>query len=131
MKGGNNLININGDSQKTENERRVEHLCNLVERHTRSERHLEEHSDISHSAKNIAHVQELQSARQQEIENLKDILANGENSKNKQLENTQKRFLYAEGYLNHNAERMDQTSFNNAKERQEHRKEQMDVLKHR
>lgn len=125
------MVNINGDSQRTENERRVEHLCNLVERHTRTERHLEEHSDISHSAKNIAHVKDLQKEREQEIENLKDILANGENSRNKQLENTQKRFLYAEGYLNHNADHMDQISFNNAKERQEHRKEQMDALKQR
>ncbi len=113
----------------SENERRVEHLCNLVEKKTRTERHLEEHSDISSSPGNINHAKELQRERQQEINNLKDILANGENAKNRQYENTQKRFLYAEGYLNHNAGRMDGEAFKNAKERQEHRKEQLDNMR--
>ena len=117
------------DNRNLENERRVEHLCNLIEKKTRTERHLEEHSDISSSPRNIDHAKELQREREQEIENLKDILAHGENAKNRQYENTEKRFLYAEGYLNHNAERMDDKSFKNAKERQEHRKEQLDNMR--
>ncbi len=122
----------NGDSRDNrslENERRVEHLCNLVEKKTRTERHLEEHSDISSSPTNIEHAKELQREREQEIDNLKDILAHGENAKNRQYENTQKRFLYAEGYLNHNAGHMDDQSYKNAKERQEHRKDQLDNMR--
>lgn len=117
------------DNRGLENERRVEHLENLVERKTRTERHLEEHSDISHDPENIQHVKELQRERQNEIDNIKNILSHGENNRNRQLENTEKRFLYTEGYLNHNADRMDEQSFQNAKEKQKHRKEQMDQLK--
>lgn len=123
------MSNGSRDNQGLENERRVEHLCNLVEKQTRTERHLEEYSDISHSKKNIEHVQELQKDREHEINNLKDILANGEDAKNRQYENTQKRFLYTEGYLNHNADHMEEQAFRNAKEKQKHRMEQLDQMK--
>lgn len=112
-----------------ENEKRADQLVNLVEKQTRTERHLEEHSDISKSRENIKHVKELQKDRQEDIDNLKDILANGGDSKKKQLENTEKRFRNTEGYLNHNADHMGEQEFRNAKEKQEHRKQQMDQLK--
>jgi hypothetical protein len=107
----------------------VEHLVNLVEKQTRTERHLEEHSDISHSPDNIEHAKQVNEERQGEIDNLKNILAHGENCNNDYKENTEKRLIYTEGYLNHNAEHMDEKSFKNAKEKQEHRKEQLDQLK--
>ena len=47
----------------------------------------------------------------------------------KHLENTEKRFIYTEGYLNHNADHMDREAFENAKRKQEHRKEQLDNYK--
>lgn len=117
------------DSRRLENERRVDHLVNIVERKTRTERHLEEHSDISSSPENIEHVKEIQKDREQEIDNLKNILSHGEGSREKHLENTEKRFVYTEGYLNHNAEHMDEEAFKNAKEKQRHRKEQLDSMK--
>lgn len=110
-----------------ENEGRINQLVNLVEKSTRTQRHLEEHSDISSSAENIQHVMELQKERKEEIDNLKNIITNSDyNRRNKHKENTEKRFLYTEGYLNNNADRMDSKSFENAKKRQEHRKEQLD-----
>lgn len=112
-----------------ENERRIDHLVNLVERQTRTERHLEEHSDISSSPENIEHAKELQSKRQEEIDHLKNKIAYGDNYSNNYMENTEKRLLYTEGYLNHNADHMDEESFNNAKEKQEHRKEQLDSFR--
>ena len=115
--------------KSVENERRVDHLVNLVEKQTRTERHLEEHSDISKSPENIEHAKQINEDRQNEIDNLKNILAHGENYNNDYKENTEKRFLYSEGYLNHNAQHMDDRSFKNAKAKQEHRKEQMDQLK--
>lgn len=119
----------NREERCNENERRVEHLTNLVEAHTRTERHLEEHSDISKSPENIQHAKEVNKEREQEIRNLKNILANGENSRNNQKENTEKRLRYAEGYLNHNADHMPAEDLKNAKAKQEHRKEQLDQLK--
>lgn len=117
------------DNNGLENERRVDHLVNLVEKKTRTERHLEEHSDISKSQENIEHAKEVNQKREQEITNIKNILAHGENANNKYQENTEKRFLYTEGYLNHNADHMDEVSFKNTKEKQEHRKEQLDLFK--
>jgi hypothetical protein len=117
------------DSKGLEKERRVEHLVNLVEKQTRTERHLEEHSDISSSPENLEHAQRVNEERQDEIENLKNILAHGENYNNDYKENTEKRLRYAEGYLNHNADHMDKETFKNTKAKQEHRKEQLDQLK--
>lgn len=45
------------------------------------------------------------------------------------MKNTEKRFFYTEGYLNNNADRMDEETFKKAKEKQEHRKEQLDSYK--
>jgi hypothetical protein len=123
------MDNRNEDTQAAKNERRIDNLRNLVERQTRTERHLEEHSDISKSAENIAHVKELQREREGEIQNLKNIIAHGEQYNNQYLDNTKKNFVYTEGYLNHNADHMDKDSFEDAKKKQEHRKEQIDILK--
>lgn len=117
------------DEKGLERERRVDHLVNLVEKQTRTERHLEEHSDISSSPENLEHAKQVNEERQNEINNLKNILAHGENYNNDYKENTEKRLLYSEGYLNHNAEHMDQETFQKAKEKQEHRKDQLDQLK--
>lgn len=123
----------NGQNNKKikaiENERRIDHLRNIVEKQTRTERHLEEHGHIPRSHENMEHVKEVQQKRENEIQNLKNIIVHGEqSSKNDQLENTKKRFLYTEGYLNHNADHMDRETFENTKRKQEHRKEQIDFL---
>lgn len=125
MKGGKMM---DRDNKKLENERRLEHLSGLVERQTRTERHLEQYSNIS-SPDNIEHARKVQQRREQEIENLKDIIVNGENSNNDQLENTEKRYTFTEGYISHNADHMDKKTLKQAKEKQEHRKEQIDFLK--
>ena len=117
------------DNKEIEKERRVDHLVNLVEKQTRTDRHLEEHSDISSSPENIEHAKQVNEERQKEIDNLKNILAHGENCNNNYKENTEKRFVFSEGYLNHNADHMDKDTFENTKTKQEHRKEQLDQLK--
>ncbi len=101
----------NRDSESYKKERRVDHLMNLVEKQVRTERHLEEHADISSSQEGIEHARRVNEKRQNEIENLKNILVYGENINNNYKENTEKRFLFTEGYLNHNAEHMDFQSF--------------------
>lgn len=119
-----------GDKKRNENEGRVNHLVNLIEKSTRTQRHLEEHSDISKSPENIEHVKDIQNERKDQIENLKNIIAYGDTeSKDKHMRNTEKRFLYTEGYLNNNANHMDEEAFKKAKEKQEHRKEQLDSYK--
>jgi hypothetical protein len=117
------------EKQGIENERRIQQMANIIEKQVRTERHLEQHSDISHSPENIEHVKKLQQERQDEIEHLKNKIAYGENCSNDYKENTEKRLLYTEGYLNHNADHMDREAFQNAKAKQERRKEQLDRLK--
>lgn len=56
-------------------ERKVDNLINLVENHTRTERHLEQYSDIGNPIyKEMA--REKQSAREEQIESLKNQLVN-------------------------------------------------------
>ena len=117
---------MGNQKQSQENERRLEHMENLVEKQTRTERHLEENAEISHSQENIEHVKKLQEERQWEIDHLKDKIIYGDNCSNNYKDNTEKRFLYTEGYLNHNSDHMDQDSFNNARAKQERRKKQLD-----
>lgn len=118
---------MKNERKALETEHRVENLINLVEKQTRTERHLEEHSDISSSPDNIRHAKEVNENRQQEIENLKDILAHGE--KDNTIKNTEKRMSYAGGYLNNNADHMDSQTLKNAQKKQENRKEQLDQMK--
>ncbi|MDF2484765.1 MAG: hypothetical protein K0R46_933 [Herbinix sp.] len=121
------------DSNKSghgeENERRIEHIENLVEKKTRTERHLEENAEISHSPSNIQHAKELQKERQSEIDHLKDKVIYGDSISNNQKENTEKRLVFTEGYLNHNADHMKKEDFENAKAKQERRKDQLDSMK--
>jgi hypothetical protein len=122
-------MSIDRDNEDFKRERRVDHLINLVEKQTRTERHLEEHSDISSSPENLEHAKRVNEEREDEIQNLKNILSHGENYNNDYKENTEKRLRYAEGYLNHNSDHMNDQAFKNAKAKQEHRKEQLDQLK--
>lgn len=119
----------NDDTKSSKNEKRIDQIKNLVEKEVRTERHLEEHSDIAKSPENIAHAKELQQKRECEIQNLTNIIAHGEQCNNDALENTEKRFKYTEGYLNHNVDHMDEQTLENTKRKQENRKDQIDTLK--
>ncbi|NLK20890.1 MAG: hypothetical protein GX308_02125 [Epulopiscium sp.] len=122
------LKNRSGMNQTSnEDKRRLEQLENLVEAHTRTERHLEQYSNIA-SEEHLERAEELQNVREEEIEHLEDIIAYGENVKNNQLENVKKNFEYTKGYMNNNLNHMDKKTLEKTKEKQEHRKEQMDFL---
>lgn len=79
------------DQISDENKRRIEQLENLVEAHTRTERHLEQHSDIA-SEEQLERAKELQRIREEEIEKLENIIAYGENYDNDELKNVQKNY---------------------------------------
>lgn len=118
---------MKNERKASETERRVENLMNLVEKQTRTERHLEEHSDLSSSPENIEHAIKVNQNRQQEIENIKDILAHGE--KDNTIKNTEKRMRNTGGYLNNNAEQMEERALKNAQKKQENRRDQLERLK--
>jgi len=112
---------------KMANERRIEELLNINNRYVRTERHLEQHSDIA-DPESIRHSEEIQNERLQQMENLKNIIAYGEHPQEDQVENLKRNLEYTDGYLNHNADRMDKETLEKTLEKQEHRKEQLDFL---
>lgn len=123
------LKNQSGVNQTSnEDQRRIEQLENLVEAHTRTERHLEQHLDIA-SDEQIQRAKELQKVREEEIKNLENIIAYGENVNNDEFKNLERNYNYTEGYMNHNLDHMDNKTIEKTKEKQEHRREQMDFLK--
>ncbi|KXZ39700.1 hypothetical protein SAMN05661008_00622 [Alkalithermobacter thermoalcaliphilus JW-YL-7 = DSM 7308] len=114
---------------QAENARRIDDLINTVERYTRTERHLEQHSDIS-SPEQIQHAKQIQNERKEHIENLKNIIAYGEHANaDTPFENLKQNYEYTEGYLNNNADHLDEETINNIKEKQQHRKDQMKFMR--
>jgi len=112
---------------KMANERRIEELMNINNRYVRTERHLEQHSDIS-NPNNLRHSEQIQQERLQQMDNLKNIIAYGKHEQENQEENIRKRLEYTDGYLNYNAQHMDKETLEKTLEKQEHRKEQLDFM---
>lgn len=126
----NNEAQKQKKDQQEENERRVENLIDLVENKTRTDRHLEQHSDIGDPDR-LDRARELQHTREEQIEDLKQTIAYGDNPKNDtkdQIRNLKENYKFSEGYIDHNADHMDQQALENLKSKQENRKEQMDQL---
>lgn len=112
---------------KMANERRIEELLNINNRYVRTERHLEQHSDIA-DPDSVKRSEEIQQERLKQMENLKNIIAYGKHEQEDQIENLKRNIEYTEGYLNHNADKMDEETLEKTLEKQEHRKEQLDFL---
>ena len=112
---------------KLANEHRIEELLNINNRYVRTQRHLEQYSDIS-DPENLRHASEIQEERENRMENLKDIIAYGKHEEVDEVENLERNLEYTDGYLEHNASRMDEFSLNKSMEKQAHRKEQLEFL---
>ena len=85
-------------AEQRENGRRVDNLINLVENKTRTERHLEQHSDIGDPDR-LKHVYEVQEAREEQIKDIKTAIAYGDDAKNDtqdQLKSLEKNYTFAE-----------------------------------
>lgn len=122
-----NNFNKNADS-KDQDAKRLDQLENLIEKHTRTERHLEQHSDIA-NPEAIAHADEIQNEREQEIDNLKNVIAHGKHVNVDETANLQRNYEFTKGYLDENSDRMDNETLQRTKEKQEHRKDQLDNLR--
>ena len=102
-------------------------MMQINNRYVRTERHLEQNSDIS-DPDNLEHSERIQQERQQQMDNLKNIVAYGKHEQEDQKENLRKRLEYTDGYINHNADHMDKETLERTLEKQEHRKEQLDFM---
>jgi len=114
---------------KETNERRLNALVDLVGRYVRTERHLEQHSDIV-ELNEMKHTLEVQNQRKDNIDHLKSLIINGHGNDD-DLKNLKRNYTYTHNYLTHHQGHMDQATLTNTKEKQEHRKEQMQFLQFR
>lgn len=122
-------MNNKNSFTQNENSRRVAHLVNLVDKHTRTERHLEQYSNIS-SPESLQRAKEVQHNRESEIENLKNLIAYGEhNTAPSEYESVQKRYEYAQGYLQNNKDHINNKDLQRLEKKQEHRKERLNEFK--
>lgn len=118
----------NKDCKNQEKLNRLNELENVVEKYTRTERHLEEHSDISNDS-SIHSAEEKQRNREDEIKSLKDKIIYGDSVPTNEKENLKKNIQYGEGYIKHNADNMNKSDLENLKDKQENRKDTLNTLK--
>lgn len=116
---------MSNNNEKTD--RQLDNLINLVENHTRTERHLEQYSHIG-SRTNKENARDKQKVREEQIDILKNHITGTNSDKlsiNEQIENIADNYTNSEGYLENNADNMQPDAINNLKIKQQHRLEQL------
>ena len=117
------------NSDQNKKDRQLDNLINLVENHTRTERHLEQYSNIG-DKDNKKHAREIQDVREEQIEELKDKL-NGQNdtqTPDEQLCNLKDKYLKTNEYIRNNRETMTDDMLQHMGDKQHKRKNQIDNL---
>ena len=71
------------NNNQEKNERKLDNIINIVEKHTRTERHLEQYSDIS-TPENKQRAIEKQNLREKQIEELKGQIIGDKQNESKQ-----------------------------------------------
>ena len=119
--------------EKFENkERQLENLENLVENHTRTERHLERYSHIG-SKENKDNAREKQEIRERQIIELENKILGLDSNQipEVQLENLKERYTSIQGYLENNKDKMPQDILEQLEVKQKHRLEQIANLEYK
>ncbi len=117
------------EEEKRKKERQIDNLTNLVENHTRTERHLEQYSEIG-SKGNKDNAREKQEIREKQMQDLKEqILGEKENeTKQEQVENIIENYNSTAGYMEKNYENISEQDRENLEKKQENRMEQVKNL---
>ena len=109
-------------------EQQVDNLMNLVEKHTRTERHLEQYSHIG-SEENKNRAREKQDVREQEMDNLKSkIVSDNNESKYDQVQNLTKNYRSTQAYMEDNQNQIPDENLQNMQRKQDNRKTQIENL---
>ena len=122
----------NFEDEKSIKGRQLQNLENLVENHTRTQRHLEQYSNIGNPY-NRENAREIQKIRENQIDELKDeiIGINDKQTKEEQLDNVIEKYINAEDYIENNKENMSEEQLNNMEQKQENRWTQIENLRDR
>ena len=116
--------------EQNKKDRQIDNLINLVENHTRTERHLEQYSHIG-DKDNKDHAREIQEIREEQIDDLRDKL-NGNadiQTREEQIENLEKKYESTQEYMENNKYEMSEEMLANLQEKQEKRRIQLENLK--
>lgn len=110
-------------------DRQLENLENLVENHTRTQRHLEQYSEIG-DPNNKENARKIQKIREQQIKELESKLKDEDKyiSPEEHLENLKENYISTQGYMKNNRDSIDEQMLNNLLEKQQHREEQINFL---
>ena len=109
-------------------DRQIDNLINLVENHTRTERHLEQYSHIGNKA-NKENARKIQDIREEQIEDLKDkIKYDDKQSREEQLNNVIEKYINTAGYIRNNEDHMNEEQLNNMEKKQDNREIQIENL---
>lgn len=118
---------MNEDKNKKK-ERQLDNLTNLVENHTRTERHLEQYSEIGNKD-NKDNAREKQEVREHEIQNLKaNIIKDGNETTEEQINNIAENYKSTQRYMEDNYGRIPEDRWENMEKKQENRKIQVENL---
>ena len=114
------------------NERKVDNLINLVENHTRTERHLEQYSHIC-DPKYKEMAREKQTVREEQIDSLKNQILNEhpKMSPEEHLENLKENYEKTKNYLGNNFENMSYEQVHNMAEKQANQARQITQMEQR
>lgn len=117
------------NEEQEKKERQLDNLTNIVEKHTRTKRHLEQYSEIGNPIyKDIA--REKQEKREENMQKLKqEILDENENQTiEEQIDNLQDNYEAAQRYIEANHDTMAPEDLKNLQNKQQNRKNQMNNL---
>lgn len=123
-----NNSSVNGEQEKMD--RKLDNLINIVENHTRTERHLEQYSDIG-DPEYKEQARNKQDLREKQMDELKNQLTGNEKNaptKEEQMEDLKQNYEFGEGYIASNKDHMNEEDLRNLERRQENRKIQMENL---
>ena len=116
----------NNNSEKKE--RQIDNLINVVENHTRTQRHLEQYSEIG-NPKNKQNAREKQNTREKENKVLKNqILETTLDTRNKQIENLISNYKNTEDYIDNNYNELPEEMLSNLENKQNNRVNQLENL---
>ena len=110
-------------------ERQLENLENLVENHTRTERHLEQYSNIGDKGSK-ENAREIQKIREEQIKILESKINDEDKyiSPEEHLENVKEKYISTENYIKNNSESMNDEMLKNMQAKQQHREEQINFI---
>jgi len=120
------------DEKFQKKERQLENLENLVENHTRTERHLEQYSHIGNKD-NKDNAREKQDVREKQILELENKILGLDSNEipEVQLENLKEKYESVQGYIENNRDKISEEDLRQLEEKQANRRKQIANLEYK